>query len=100
MKPFRLAKQFEAYDHMRDIPARARRTEIGYWLGILFAFLFWIVSVIMLFHPILWVHGCFLGLIALNLVFFIKLWAHMRVCTYQIIKEIQFQRDTQEDRSD
>lgn len=96
MRPFRLAKQFEAYDQMRDIPVRARRTEIVYWVGMLFAFLCWILSVIMMFHPVLYLHGLFLCLIALNLVFFLKLWAHIRVCTYQIVKEIQFQRDIRE----
>jgi len=96
MRPFGLAKQFEAYDQMRDIPARARRTEIGCWLGTGVAFLCWILSVIMMFHPVLYLHGLFLCLIALHFAFFVKLWAHMRVCTYQIVKEIQFQRDKQE----
>ncbi len=96
MRPFRWARQFEAYDRMNDVPARAKRTEVIYWLGILLGSMLMILSVIMIFHPELWLHGLFLCLIAINLAFFVNLWAHIRVCTYQIIKEIQFHKDEQE----
>jgi len=99
MRPFGLAKQFEAYDQMHDIPARARRTEVIHWLVVLLGLVWLILSGIMMFQPELCLFGLFLCLIALNFVFFVKLWAHMRICTYQIIKEIQFQEDKQEART-
>jgi cytochrome b561 len=93
MRPFRLAKQFEAYDQMHDIPARARRTEVIHWLGMLLGFVWLVLSGIMMFQPELCLFGLFLCLISISFGIFVKLWAHIRICTYQIIKEIQFQKD-------
>ena len=44
MKPFGLAKQFEAYEQMSDIPARAKRTEMIQWIGMLFGSVLFLIS--------------------------------------------------------
>ena len=92
MKPFGLAKQFESYKLMSDIPARARRTEIIHWSGMAFGFVLLLISADMMSkspHGLLGLGGL---LVAIILIVFVKLWAHIRIVTYQIVKEIQLQK--------
>ena len=44
MKRFGLAKQFEAYEQMSDIPARAKRTEMIQWFGMLSGSVMFLIS--------------------------------------------------------
>ncbi len=96
MKPFGLKKQFENYQQMSDIPARARRTEVIHWLGLLLSFLMLLLSADMILQQKQHFYGMVMLLIAIIFAVFIKLWAHIRIAAYQIIKEIQLQQDKSE----
>ena len=93
MKPFGLAKQFEAYEQMSDIPARAKRTEMIQWIGTLFGSVLFLISADMMLRPGQDLFGLSGLLVTFIFIVYVKLWAHIRIVTYQIIKEIQLQKE-------
>ena len=93
MKPFGLAKQFEAYEQMSDIPARAKRTEMIQWIGMLFGSVLFLISADMMLRSGQDLFGLSGLLVTFIFIVYVKLWAHIRIVTYQIIKEIQLQKE-------
>ncbi len=81
------SKKFENYEAV-DVPSRVKKTERIYWCSMLGAVAILIAGVLMLYSN----HsnfGLFLALGGAVDIALIKLWAHIRLATYQIILELR-----------
>ncbi len=81
------SRKFEAYQQV-DIPARVRRTEAIYWSALAGAIAIMIAGIIIMGtsrSPF----GMFLALGGAIDIALVKLWAHIRLATYQIILELR-----------
>ena len=85
------SKKFENYQVIGDVPEQVRRTEVWYWCSIAAAALVMIAGVIVMARsqsPF----GLFMALSGAVDIALVKLWAHIRLATYQIILELQARR--------
>ena len=82
------SKQFENYQAIADVPERVRKTEIWYWCSLAAAVLIMMSGIIMMFtsQPLF---GLFLAVSGVVDIALVKLWAHIRLATYQIILELR-----------
>jgi hypothetical protein len=82
------SRKFEQYQAITDVPARVRKTEICYWCSLVAAVLIMLAGIsMMLSSQSLW--GLFLALGGAVDIALVRLWAHIRLATYQIIMELQ-----------
>jgi len=82
------SKKFTAYQPVTDVPARVRQTEILYWCSLLAATLIMLAGIWMMFScssPF----GLFLAIGGAVDIALVKVWAHIRLATYQIIMELK-----------
>lgn len=89
------SKEFEDYEKV-DVLSRVRRTETMYWCALVAALLIMVSGIIMMGtsrSPF----GIFLALGGAIDVALVKLWAHIRLATYQIILELRL-RDKEDNR--
>ncbi len=82
------SKKFEQYQAITDVPERVRKTETVYWCSLIAAVLIMVAGIIMMlsFYSLF---GLFLSLCGAINIALIKIWAHIRIATYQIIMELQ-----------
>jgi hypothetical protein len=82
------SRKFEQYQAITDVPARVRKTEVLYWWSLLAAVLIMLAGIVMMqcTHALF---GLFLALGGALDIALVKLWAHIRLATYQIIMELQ-----------
>ena len=82
------ARRFEHYQAIADVPERVRKTEVMYWwfLGAAVAVMLAGLALMASSRP--W-FGLFLAISGAVDIALIKLWAHIRLATYQIIMELQ-----------
>ena len=85
------SKRFENYQAVDNVPERVRKTEIWYWCSIAAAVLCMTVG-IALMATSQSLFGLFLAVSGVVNIALVKLWAHIRLATYQIILELQARR--------
>jgi hypothetical protein len=85
------ARQFENDHAITDVPERVRKTEIRYWCSLAAAVLCLSVG-IALMATSQSLFGLFLAVSGVVNIALVKLWAHIRLATYQIILELQARR--------
>ena len=81
------SRKFEQYQAITDVPARVRKTEVWYWCSLSAAVLIMVAGIIMMLSsnsPF----GLLLALGGFVDIALVKIWAHIRLATYQIIMEI------------
>ncbi len=81
------SKKFEEYQAI-DIPSRVKKTETMYWCALAGAIAIMVAGIIMMGtsqSPF----GIFLALGGAIDIALVKLWAHIRLATYQIIQELR-----------
>lgn len=83
------SRKFEQYKPITDVPERVRKTEIWYWCSFVMGIVILVTGVVMMQHPAQSTVGLFLAICGVVDIALIKLWAHIRLATYQIIMELQ-----------
>jgi hypothetical protein len=81
------SKKFEAYEKV-DVPARVKKTETMYWCALTGAIAVMVAGIIMM-GTSRSQFGVFLALGGAIDIALVKLWAHIRLATYQIILELR-----------
>lgn len=82
------SKKFEQYQAIPDVPERVRKTEAVYWCSLVAAVLIMVAGIMMMFSSNS-LFGLFLALGGAIDIALVKIWAHIRLATYQIIMELQ-----------
>jgi cytochrome b subunit of formate dehydrogenase len=82
------SKKFEQYQALTDVPERVRKTEAVYWCSLIAAVLIMVAGIIMMFSSNS-LFGLFLAIVGTIDIALVKIWAHIRLATYQIIMELQ-----------
>jgi len=82
------SRKFEQYQAITDVPARVRKTELCYWCSLVAAVLIMLAGISMMLSSQSLL-GLFLALGGAIDIALVKLWAHIRLATYQIIMELQ-----------
>ena len=82
------SKSFENYQAIADVPERVRKTERWYWCSLCAAVLIMLAGIAMMVTSQS-LFGLFLALSGTVDIALVKLWAHIRLATYQMILELQ-----------
>ena len=83
------SRKFEQYKPITDVTERVRKTEICYWCYLAAGIIILVVGIVMMRYDAQSMVGLFLALSGVVDIALIKLWAHIRLATYQIIMELQ-----------
>ena len=83
------SRKFEAYQAVTDVPARVRKTEAWYWCSLAVGILLLLAGVGMMQQSPQALVGLFLAICGVVDIALVKVWAHIRLATYQIIMELQ-----------
>lgn len=83
------SRKFEQYQAITDVPARVRKTEIWYWCSLVVGLAILLAGIGMMAQSSQSQVGLFLAVCGVVDIALIKLWAHIRLATYQIIMELQ-----------
>jgi hypothetical protein len=83
------SRKFEHYQAVTDVPERVRKTEICYWCWLAVSILVLLAGIGMLARSGQSQVGLLLAVCGVVDIALIKLWAHIRLATYQIIMELQ-----------
>lgn len=83
------ASKFENYQLIRDVPERVRKTEVMYWWCLGAAVVMMLAGLAMMCSACGSSLGLFLAIGGAVDIALIKIWAHIRLATYQIIMELQ-----------
>ena len=88
MSLFGWSRKFEQYQPITDVPERVRKAETLFWCHFAVAIVIMAVGLILMLmaQSLL---GLFLALVGVINMALVKLWAHIRLATYQIIMELQ-----------
>jgi cytochrome b subunit of formate dehydrogenase len=82
------SKKFEQYQAITDVPERVRKTEAVYWCSLIAGVLILVAGILMMLSANS-LFGLFLALCGAFDIALVKIWAHIRIATYQIIMELQ-----------
>jgi len=82
------SKSFENYQAVADVPERVRKTEQWYWCSLVAALLILLAGIAMM-NATQSLFGLFMAISGVADIALVKLWAHIRLATYQIILELQ-----------
>ena len=82
------SKKFEQYQAITDVPERVRKTEAVYWCSLIAGVLIMVAGILMMLSTNS-LFGLFLALCGVIDIALVKIWAHIRLATYQIIRELQ-----------
>jgi hypothetical protein len=83
------SQKFEPYRAIDNVPERVRTTEAWYWCGLAFSIILLVIGIGMMLAFPQSPFGLFLGVCGAVDIALMKLWAHIRIATYQIIMELQ-----------
>lgn len=83
------ATKFENYQVIRDVPERVRKTEVMYWWCLGAAVVMMLAGLAVMCSACCSPFGLFLAIGGAMDIALIKIWAHIRLATYQIIMELQ-----------
>ncbi len=83
------SRKFEHYQPATDVPERVRKTEVCYWRWLAVGILVLLAGIGMLAKCGQSQVGLLLAVSGIVDIALIKLWAHIRLATYQIIMELQ-----------
>lgn len=86
------SRKFEQYQAITDVPAQVRKTEIWYWCSFTVGIALLLAGVGMMSKSSQSLVGLLLALCGVVDIAVIKLWAHIRMATYQIIMEMQLRQ--------
>lgn len=83
------SQKFESYQAITDVPARVQKLEIRYWCWLAFSIVLLLIGVGVMAACPQSPFGLFLAVGGVVDIALIKLWAHIRLATYQVIMEMQ-----------
>jgi hypothetical protein len=83
------SRGFENYQAITDVPARVRKTETWYWCSFAVGVALLLAGLGLMTQSATAIAGLFLAVCGVVDIALVKLWAHIRLATYQIILEIQ-----------
>jgi hypothetical protein len=83
------SRKYEQYRPVTDVPERVRKTEVWYWCSMAGAVAFLVAGLVLLAQGRMAMLGLFLAVSGVVDIALIKIWAHIRLATYQIILELQ-----------
>lgn len=94
MKLATWAKAFEDGEYVGDIPAQVRELEVRYWVWLAVSASVFLCGCFLIVnapeaYPRQMVIGLFLGVDGAVAIAAVKIWAHIRLAAYQILRELQ-----------
>lgn len=89
MTLFGWSGKFEKYRPVTNVPERVRRTEVWYWCSLAAGTILMLVGIVLFSRDDRSAMGLFLALCGVAQIAIVKIWAHIRLATYQVILELQ-----------
>ena len=89
MTVFGWSRRFAQYRPVTDVPERVRRTEVWYWCSLAAGTVLMMAGVVLFTRDDRSAMGLFLAMCGVAQIAIVKIWAHIRLATYQIILELQ-----------